>query len=334
MRDRHGPEMSVIIVTPDRYQTIRETMRHLRAQTVRGRLEVVIVAPSAQALDLDEAELADFLQFRVVVVGRTRSAAEARAAGVRQAGAPVVALAEDHAFPGPGWAEALIEAHRQPWAAVGPVMANANPDSVMSWADFLVAYAPWAEPTPPGVVGDLPGHNSSYKRAILLEYGPRLGRMLGADTLLHWDMRAKGHRLYAEPAARTTHLNFELLSPWLMALFHSGRVFAGTRAWAGRWSPVRRLLLACGAPLIPSTSPLWRLRGLSRELGRPGRPRGLLPRILPAVMLGLTVSGAGQMVGYLFGVGGANQRLYDLEFRRRRYARARAGQSRAIPARR
>ncbi|HEX5708076.1 MAG TPA: hypothetical protein VFX96_12315 [Pyrinomonadaceae bacterium] len=38
--------MSVLIVTPDDYRTIRKTVRHLGAQTARERLEVVIVAPS------------------------------------------------------------------------------------------------------------------------------------------------------------------------------------------------------------------------------------------------------------------------------------------------
>ena len=47
-----SPEMSVVIVTPDRYETIRKTMDHLRVQTARHRLEIVIVAPSAARLAL------------------------------------------------------------------------------------------------------------------------------------------------------------------------------------------------------------------------------------------------------------------------------------------
>ena len=38
-----APEMSVVIVTPDGYETIRRTVEHLRAQTVKDRLELVIV---------------------------------------------------------------------------------------------------------------------------------------------------------------------------------------------------------------------------------------------------------------------------------------------------
>src|SRR3954464_6331753 len=118
MRANNLPAMSVVVVTPDTYETVRETIKHLRAQNVKERLEIVLVAPSADALGADEKELAGFRRFSVVPVGHMRSTARARAAGVLKASAPVVAFAEDHAFPAPGWAEALINAHRKEWAAV------------------------------------------------------------------------------------------------------------------------------------------------------------------------------------------------------------------------
>ena len=59
--------------------------------------------------------------------------------------APIVALAEDHCFPEPGWADALIRAHQGPWAVVGPVVRNANPATIVSWCDFVIGYGPWME---------------------------------------------------------------------------------------------------------------------------------------------------------------------------------------------
>jgi Glycosyl transferase family 2 len=220
--DYRLPEMSVVLVTPDGYGTIRTTMKHLRAQTVRDRLEIVIVAPSVDALHLDHTELQEFLQFRVVEVGEVRSIAEGNAAGVRHASAPVVALAEDHSYPDPDWAAALIGAHRNAWAAVGPAVRNANPKSVTSWADFLSAYGPWSELATAGEIEHLPGHNSSYKRAILLDYGPKLEAMLGAESVLHWDLRARGYRLYLEPKAKIAHLNLGYCLPWHRRSFVAG----------------------------------------------------------------------------------------------------------------
>jgi len=100
MADRGSPEMSVIIVT-DRYDTIRKTVRHLREQELSDRLEILIVTQAGADLDLDAAEIGAFCRVRVVEVPAIRPLALATAAGIRQASAPVVALVEDHAYPGP-----------------------------------------------------------------------------------------------------------------------------------------------------------------------------------------------------------------------------------------
>lgn len=62
VNNRRTPDLSVVIATPDCYRTIRKTIGHLRTQTVKDRLEIVIVAPSADALESEEAELSEFYQ--------------------------------------------------------------------------------------------------------------------------------------------------------------------------------------------------------------------------------------------------------------------------------
>jgi hypothetical protein len=308
MADRGSPEMSVVIATPDRYDAIRKTIEHLRAQTVAHRLELVIVAPSARQLGLDASELELFCRFRVVESGPGRNWGEANAVGVRQAGAPLVVLAEDHSYPDPDWAAALIAAHREPWAAVGPAVRAANPGSLVGWADLLIGFAPWIEPAPAGRVQLLPPRNSSYKRAILLEYGRDLAAMLEAEPVLHRDLRARGHELYLEPAARSAHVGFTRLSSWTRAEFLYGRIFAATRARS--WSAARRVLYTGGGFLIPGVF-LWRLR---RDVRRVGRHHRLLPRVLPALIFGLILNAMGQIVGYGCGAGDAVQRSTPLAF--------------------
>lgn len=310
------PAISVILATPDCYETIRKTVSHLRAQSVSKQLELIIIAPSAAALNLVEDDMKDIFRYRVVEAGRIRSVGSANALGIRHASGSVVALAEDHSFPEPGWAQALIETQRQPWAPVGPVIRNANPASRLSCADMLIGYGPWMDPAPAGFVDYLPGHNSSYKREILLEYGSGLERMMEAETVLHWDLRAKGHKLYLEPAAKIAHTNFALPGHFVAAHFYGGRVFATVRAHDGRWAWPRRLLFACGSPLIPLVR-LWRiLRDISQS-GRDGSRLAL--RVLPQLLLGLSMDGAGQMLGYLFGASEeTTAKLMGLEFHRNR----------------
>jgi GT2 family glycosyltransferase len=313
LKDQRALEMSVVVLTPDNYETIRKTIRRLRAQNVRHLLEVVIVSPSVKGLNADHSELKDFGQVRFVEIGLLTSTAKARVAGILEASTPVVAFVEDHAFPAKGWAQALIEAHRQPWSAVGPVLANANPRSLISWANLIIEYAEWLDPCPGGVAEHLPGHNGSYKRAHLLQYGQRLEAMMEAESVLQWDLRAKGYHLYLEPAAKTYHQNFSSAFSWIPLRFHGGRLFAASRARG--WSPLRRLLYAGCAPAIP----LVRLVRILRQLRRPGRERHLRPRILPALIAGLIVDGTGEMVGYSSGSGAAMRKLSEMEFHRERY---------------
>jgi hypothetical protein len=305
--------MSVVVITPDNYETISKTIRHLKAQKVCGQLEVVIVAPSVKDLKLDESTIEAFLNCKVIEVGPVSSTARARAMGAQESSAAIVAFAEDHAYPAPGWAEALINRHREDWVAVGPVMTNANPRSIISWANLLIEYAQWLDPTEGGERDHLPGHNGSYKRDILLQYGDQLEAMLDAESVLHWDLRARGHKLYLEPEARTFHQNFSAQSPSLTLRFNGGRLFASSRA--RYWPMWRRALFTCASPLIP----MVRCLRIIRELFRPGRPRHLLPRLLPALVIGLVFDGAGEMTGYALGPGEAMAKLSDMEFHRERY---------------
>ena len=310
----HLPAMSVIITTPDSYDTIRPLIRALRLQTARDALEVVIVAPSAGAIRAGVTDLQDFRCWRIVELGVLRTVAQAKTAGIRCARAPVVVLTEDHCFPDPGWAHALIEAHRGDWAAVGPAMDNGNPQSLISWADFILGYGPWFNPSGADEVDLLPGHNTSYKRELLLGYGERLEALLGAETNLHQDLRARGYRLYLEPAAKAFHTNFTEPSRWIPYLFYSGRVFAAER---GRnWPPLRRAGYSAGACLIPLVRLMRLMPGVRRT--RPDLAVGVLTPLLFA----LIVDAVGQGIGYALGAGPAAEKVALLEFHREAQRRA------------
>ncbi len=301
------PAMSVIVTTPDSYETIRGLIDCLRRQTSRDALEVIVVAPSLEVVRSGLANLDDFCCWRVVALGPLRTVAQAKAAGIRHATAPVVVLTEDHSFPNPTWARALINAHRQPWAAVGPAMGNGNPQSMVSWADFIIGYGAWLDP-PAGEADQLPGHNSSYKRAILLSFGDRLEALLSAESTLHAELRARGYQLYVEPAAQTFHVNFTQPRRWVPYLLYSGRLFAAERARG--WSLPRRAVFSGASPLIP----LVRLKRSLQQIRR-ARP-ALVARVFPALLFALTIDGLGQWLGYTFGAGQAARNVARLEFRR------------------
>ena len=69
----------------------------------------------------------------------------ARLTGIQEARAPLVAFVETHSYQEQGWARALVEAHGEPWGAVGPSVTNANPTGAISWAGLFLDYGEWLE---------------------------------------------------------------------------------------------------------------------------------------------------------------------------------------------
>jgi GT2 family glycosyltransferase len=213
---------------------------------------------------------------------------------VRASTAPLIAFAETHCFPEPRWAEVLIEAHRGPWAAVAPEMDSENPESAVAWAVLLIGYAPWLAPARAGPRNHLPGRNTCYKRSALREHEDELTVLLDSESVLHWKLRARGQQLYLQPAARVRHRSITSLRTAVRETFLSGRAFAGLRA--RRWGLPRRAGYALGSPLLPFLRGA-RILAACRRRSRTAEA----VRALPALIVLLSCSAAGEFVGYLAG---------------------------------
>lgn len=310
------PRLSAIVVAPEGPAAVATTVRHLNEQTAAAEIELVLVMLPGHDEAARGLETGRLAATRTTTVDSVRSNAAGYAAGIRAATGEVVVLCEDHSYPDPGWAAALLAAYAPDVAAVGPVVTCANPTGAVAWADFLLGYGPWLDPTPSADVEYLPGHNSSYRRELVLEYEPELEAWFEAESVLHWDLRRRGYRLRLESGARTHHFNFSRPSSWLTATYLQSRTFGGRRvADAGR---LTRLAWLLAVPLIP----LVRLRRTLRDVRRLADGPSVA-RLLPALLLALLVSATGEAVGYARGTGTAPQRVYAYEFLRTRHVNAR-----------
>jgi len=302
------PALSVILVTPGRSDIVRKTINALLAQTILDRIELVLVCASKKVLG-NRVEATAFGAFQLVEFGEVRTLASARLAGIRAATAPLVALGEDHAQPDPGWAEALVKRHAEPGvAAAGSVFLNANP-GMFSWTSLIMDYGRWIEPAVGGRSEDLPGHNTAWKRHLLLEYGDDLERLLCAPTIMHWDFGSRGYTLYLEPAAKVRHVNVTRWFSFILDHFHGARIFAGVRAHGWAWN--RRLVYTAATPVFL----IRKMREWRTHLGRIGLERELLPAAWPLLVMSAIVSSLGELLGYASGIGNAERHVlkYDAE---------------------
>lgn len=289
--------LSAILAT-DSWESAAATVHHLAAQSRALELELVLVAPPG-AVRVPPGAAGAIGSVRVVgEPDAVADLARARAAGVREASAPVVAFAETHAFPEPGWADALIAAfERDGHAAVGPAVVNANPGTLRSWVGLAMDYGPWLAPEAAREGCELPGHNSAFRRDVLLPRGARLADDLRADALLAGELQRAGHAVRLEPEARTAHLNVTRPGAWARDRVGAGRVFAAARS--ARWPRRRRALFALGAPLIP----LVRLPRVQADLRRARRDGAPGARALPLLAGALALSALGEALGYAAGAG-------------------------------
>ena len=321
-------ELSVVLVAGSGPPGITRTMRHLRAQTARHRMEVLIVAESSAGFDLAALGGGEFAACRIVEVGPITERGAAAARGMLAATSPIVGLIEDHSYPEPEWAEALLRAHAGAWTGVGPAVGNANPGSAASWVNYILAYGGFAPPVEAGERDLLPWHNSAYKRDVLTPLGDRLGTLLEWEGALQADLRSRGHTLYLEPAARTHHSNVSNVWSTVGLNVQRGRILGAQRAERERWPTWRRVLQAAAFPLFP----LLQLRHLLPAARRMPLPPPLRPRVYLGLVATLGVLAAAEAWGLLAGEGDAVARMEDYELHRTRHLSRRERQASGMPA--
>jgi hypothetical protein len=307
----------VILVATDNYALIRNAVRNLTRQSGVA-IELVIAAPRALTASIgadDANDLSSFARWEHVVIADGTAFDDARAAAVRAASAPIVAFTEDHSFPQPGWATALVEAFVDGVSVVGPVVHNGNPRSVTSRANFLLEYGDWMPPGRRNGHSHLPGHNSAYRRDVLLALGDRLTPMIEAESVLHWELGRSGHGLTQEPNAATRHVNFSRFGPSIALRYHLGRAFAVRRSV--EWSALKRLGYAAAFPLIA----LVRVARIAR-MGLKSNELASTMTALPMVAAMVTVSSVGEAVGNVTRQAASSTAyLSDIEHNRRRFMR-------------
>lgn len=303
-----------VVLATDHYETIRPVVRHLRKQTIREQLEIIIVGARGVSLGVAQSELGEFGRVEVVEVESLFPIGPARAAGVRSCRSPLVFIGETHTYAHPTWAETLIRAHGSN-AGIVPGFGNANPKTALSWAIFLLDYGQFFHLVPARESDVAPSHNGAFTREVLLSLGSALDHALTQGDRLTAALRAAGHRVYFEPQARIDHLNIARPAPWIEERFLHGRLIAGGRA--ERWPLHRRLVYFCGSPLIPGLLLLRRRKGLWLAWRSGQLPAGTIP----AVVAGVLISTVGEMVGYVLGAGlNSEPKMLEYELHKVRYA--------------
>jgi len=300
------PKMSVIVVAGERRERVERNLACLAAQTALDLLEILVVdiAPSGGILKGTEHPAVRHLQ-RPDLDGMWAAMAE----GARQARGEIVAFLEDHCFPSPEWAAAVIEAFRPPVAVVNYAFTDVQPQTYMSRAFLMAEYGRWMVPAKCGPITIAACNNIAYDRRILLRHGSPLNHWLSVEYLLHRKIRQHGGMIWLEPRAVVAHEDWYRFFDGTRANGALKRVHSATLVALHQWSTPRRLLYAAAMVIAPGLH-LWRL---ARSLWN--RP-SLWLRFAAALPVSISVycySSLEEALGYLLGAGSSRRTFEHVE---------------------
>jgi hypothetical protein len=308
------PATIAIVIATDSQVTLQPVLQHLERLDGIERLEVVIVIPSGEPVELLESSALPNL--KIVRISSIYPLASARVAGVRAATAAYVFMGETHSFPRTGMFDAIVRAHEGGAIVAVPVFENENPGELLSWAGFINGYAPWGTWREHGRITHAPLFNASYVRRFLLDMADELEYALTAGGDMMDRLADAGAFMTVDPSARVGHANITSLGHWLIQRAAAGRVIASTRS--ATWSRARRLAFAGAAPLIPAVL----LRRHRSSIMKTMRRDRVSLMVLPVLAFGMLMQAAGEFLGYAFGPSESFGRMYDrYEIRQLSYTR-------------
>lgn len=214
-----------------------------------------------------------------------------RAIGLRHVQGRIIGMLEDHAPPAPDWCTVVLQAHKQPYAAVGGVVGN-GVNRILNWAVYYCDFGRYQDPLPAGPAEFLSDCNVAYKREALFKVRD-LWRDAFHEASTNWELRRRGETLMSEPRMVVKQTRTLRLLPALRERFVWGRSFAGTRAT--EITLTQRVMFAGLSFLLPAIL-TWRI--VSQALRR-RRHLDKLAQALPLIFLLEIIWSFGELAGYV-----------------------------------
>jgi len=305
--DSREPKISVILKIAQMSKSLTITIDSLRNQTVSRDIELVLLTTMTEVSALQHETGGDFYRIEIVMIDDQLHEGEYKVAGISRATAPLIMFMEDHSYADSRCLEQIIKIHeRSACAAVGPQVLNANPGSAVGWGCYLVFYGQWGYPQPEGRNEHLPANQSCYKRTILEDNAEGLADKMKTESVFHWDLINRGHKLILSDSAQLYHMNTSRLQILLHEYYLNSMIFAVSRF--PKKARLKRLLYIIGAPFIP----VVRFVRVARMYRTVKIPALAILSSLPSLLLCLSAGALGEAVGYSVGDREATDRLNKL----------------------
>lgn len=284
------PPLSVVVVRFAGGDAILRTLDALAAQLPALGGEIVVAHcgddPPTAAMRARASEV------RWIAGAANDSPARLRALGVQASLGRIVACTEDHCTPNAEWASRVLRAHDGVSVIVGGAIDKAATSSATAWAAYLLDYARYMSPLPPGPSAHASDCNVSYARDDLDAVRDAWDDEFH-ETTVQWALAKRNIPVVLQPGIVVEQHRDVELADYLRERRAHGRTYAHTRI-AGA-SALARARLAAQALLLP---PVLVMRVRSVVASR-GGGHALPSGVWAPLMRAAIAWSAGELDGYL-----------------------------------
>ncbi|MBM2842332.1 MAG: hypothetical protein HW404_169 [Anaerolineales bacterium] len=302
------PQISAIIVVGTKRDRAGRALQSLLSQDAIDRTEVILVDTQTAAAPVPGS---DHPAVRTIPMAATATFGEARATGVRHAHGRHVAFLEEHAIAFPGWLNVTISALDGLWVGVGGEIHNANAGVGISDAVWLMNYDPdYRPPAKYGPSRNIPGHNSAYRRDVLMALQDELPPLLQSEVLLQWRLRQQGYEIGVDPAIKLSHLGETTVAGIAFGYYVMHQHFAALRSPGPGRPFLQRGLRVLATPLVPFVR---FTRFVYAALRRRPADLKIILRFPLVILIAQCAAALGMAAGYLFGSGDSDTRFTAVE---------------------
>ena len=290
------PSLSVVVVTFYNSSYLKNCLTALEQQIGSPDMEIIVVCD--EIIDNVPSLRAQFPSVKFHHLSGLQTHEKLLAVGVGQARGKVVALTVNHCTPEQHWCAHIMEAHVDPYSAVGgAVEMGPQPDTAVNWAIHLYdesAYGYYQNPLTRGPAKNLSVTNVSYKRKILTSMADFWAN--GFDVpALNRALLAAGETIWLSPdivVYQHRSMNFRQA---IREPYGQGRSFAKIRA--AKFAASKRLFYMFFSTLLP----LLLLSRLIINIIRKRLYFSAVIRAFPFVLLFSILWSCGEFIGYITG---------------------------------
>lgn len=198
------PICSIVIPSYCSSQTIHACLSTLMRQDFSQPFEIIVVDSSPD--ETPDLVRRDFPQAQLIQLSQQTDPAMARNVGAERACGEALAFIDSDCVAAPDWLRRLCALLDQGYVAAGGAIANANGETLVSWAGYVCEFREFLPGAAPRDVNNLTLGNAAYRRAAFFEVGGfPPGYFPQEDQVFHDRLHQRGARMRLDPRIVVAH---------------------------------------------------------------------------------------------------------------------------------